>query len=70
MATNTAKVQNLSDLVYKILNDQGLSKLFNWEDYHFFKKQSEGKKDRALYIAEQFIFWNMHEQSDFADYDF
>lgn len=70
MATNTAKVQNLSDLVYKLLSDQGLTKLFNWEDYRYFKKQSRGKRDRAVWIAQQFIKWNNHETSDFADYEF
>ena len=68
-ATET-NLQKLSDLVYHILEKKGFSKLFNWEDYRFFKKESKTKPDRAEYIAEQFIYWNTHELSDFADYDF
>ena len=68
MTATATKVQKLSDLVYQILSEKGFSKLFNFEDYRYFKKQSENHPNRAEYIAEQFIFWNSHEESDFADY--
>ena len=70
MNATATKLQNLSDKVYQILAARGFSKLFNYEDYRYFKMQSENKHDRAEYIAEQFIFWNTHEESDFADYEF
>lgn len=70
MKTNTAKIQKLSDKVYQILKDKGYSKIFNWSDYNFFKKESANKHNRAQWIADQFIAWNNHELSDFTDYEF
>ena len=70
MTTTATKLQNLSDKVYSILSEKGFSKLFNEIDFKYFRKQSKGKKDRADYIAEQFIFWNNNNLSDFADYEF
>jgi hypothetical protein len=70
MTDESTKLQNLSDKVYQILMEQGFTKLFNWNDYKFFKRESESKPNRAQYIAEQFISWNSHELSDFADYEF
>ena len=70
MNATATKVQKLSDLVYQILSEKGFSKLFNEVDYHYFKQQSHDKPDQAEYIADLFIFWNTHEESDFADYEF
>lgn len=70
MNATATNLQKLSDKVYQILANRGFSKLFNWEDYRYFKKQSQDKQNPAEYIAEQFIFWNTHEESDFADYEF
>lgn len=70
MTATATKIQNLSDMVYQILKDKGFSKLFNYEDYRYFKKQSKDHPNPAEYIAQQFIFWNSHELSDFADYEF
>ncbi len=70
MTTESTKIQNLSDKVYQILKDKGFSKLFNYEDYNFFKKECRNAQNQAEAIAEKFIFWNSHENSDFADYDF
>lgn len=70
MTAESTKVQKLSDKVYQILQERGLTKIFNWEDYRFFKKESQNKQNPAQWIAEQFIFWNSHELSDFADYEF
>lgn len=70
MTAESTKVQKLSDKVYQILQERGLTKIFNWEDYRFFKKESQNKQNPAQWIAEQFIFWNSHELSDYADYEF
>lgn len=70
MTDESTKLQKLSDKVYQILKDHGFTKLFNWNDYEFFKKESETQPNRAQWIAEQFINWNSHELSDFADYTF
>lgn len=70
MTAESTKVQKLSDKVYQILQERGLTKIFNWEDYRFFKKESQNKQNPAQWIAEQFISWNSHELSDFADYEF
>lgn len=70
MSTTATKLQKLSDKVYQILLEKGFSKLFTWEDYRFFKKETEGKPNQAQEIADLFIFWNSHEISDFCDYEF
>lgn len=70
MTTESTKIQKTSDKVYQILKERGFSKLFNFEDYRFFKKESKNKQNPAQWIAEQFIFWNNHEISDYADYEF
>ena len=70
MTTESTKLQKLSDRVYQILKEKGFTKLFNWNDYKFFKNESENQPNRAQWIAEQFISWNSHELSDFADYEF
>lgn len=70
MTTESTKLQKLSDKVYQILKDKGFTKLFNWTDYQFFKKESANQANPAQWIADQFISWNSHELSDFADYEF
>lgn len=70
MTTESTNLHKLSDKVYQILQEKGFSKLFNWEDYRFFKRESTDKINREHWIAEQFINWNSHEVSDFADYEF
>jgi len=70
MNSTATKVQKLSDKVFEILKNRGFSKLFNYVDYRYFKKESENQTHKAEWIAEQFIFWNSHELSDFADYEF
>lgn len=70
MSTTATKLQKLSDKVYQILTEKGFSKLFTWEDYVFFRKETAGQPNQADKIAELFIFWNSHEVSDFADYEF
>ena len=70
MSTTATKIQKLSDKVYQILCEKGFSKLFSWDDYRYFKKETVGQPKQAEKIAELFIFWNSHEISDFADYEF
>lgn len=70
MNSTAAKIQNLSDKVFQLLKDRGFSKVFNDVDFLYFKKESADKQCPEEWIAEQFIFWNSHELSDFADYEF
>ena len=63
------KLQKLSDKVYHELQSQGFSKLFNWEDYQYFKKQSLNKFNQVEAIVSLFIFY-ASDESDFADYEF
>lgn len=63
------KLQKLSDKVYQELKSKGFSKLFNWEDYHYFKKQCAGKFNQVEAIVSLFIFY-ASDESDFADYEF
>ena len=42
MSTTATKLQKLSDKVYQILTEKGFSKLFTWEDYVFFRKETAG----------------------------
>ena len=67
MSTTATKIQKLSDKVYQILCEKGFSKLFSWDEYVYFRQEPAGQAEK---IAELFIFWNSHEVSDFADYEF
>ena len=66
----STKVVKLSDKVYQILSEKGFSKLFSWDEYVYFRKETAGQPEQAKKIADLFIFWNSHEVSDFADYEF
>ena len=70
MSTTATKIQKLSDKVYQILSEKGFSKLFSWDEYVYFRKETAGQPEQAEKIVELFIFWNSHEVSDFADYEF
>lgn len=65
----TANLNKLSDKVYQELKLQGYSKLFNWEDYRYFKKQTQEEFNRVEAIVQLFIFYSC-DLSDFEDYDF
>jgi hypothetical protein len=58
----------LSDKVINILHEKGLSKVFNYNDYNYFKEQCKNAFDKANAIAELFIQDNNHENSDYHDY--
>ena len=63
------KLQKLSDKVYHELQSQGFSKLFNWEDYNYFKKMTINKFNQVEAIVNLFLFY-ASDESDFADYEF
>lgn len=58
-----------SEQVFSILHERGLSKIFNYDDYEYFKKQCKGAFNLAQAIADKFLEYNDHE-SDFAEYVF
>jgi hypothetical protein len=60
----------LSEQVKEILNDKGLSKVFNYQDYASFKNQVKDAYNKAQAIAEKFIYWNSDVKSDFSEYVF
>lgn len=75
---NTIKTHNsnknnafkLSDKVKKILHDKGLSFLFTYNDYEYFKKQVSNAFDKAQAIADLFIQYHEPTQNDFSEYVF
>ena len=69
MQTETNR-RNLSSEVLQILNSKGLSKLFNFPDYHYFKVETKGSFNQAQAIADLFVQFSPEIQSDFADYTF
>lgn len=60
----------LSDQVKKILHEKGLSFLFNWNDYNYFKNQAQTAWNKSQAIAEMFLQENNNEQSDYSQYIF
>ena len=61
---------NLSTQVKSILHEKGLSKVFNYSDYKYFKTQCKNAWNKAQAIAELFIQDNQNTNSDFNDYVF
>ena len=55
--------------VQKILFEKGYSKVFNIQDYLYFKELSKDKFNKAQAIAELFIFDNQ-QNSDYNEYLF
>lgn len=68
MSTAT-KLGKTSDKVQHELNLLGFSKLFNWIDYAFFKKQTTQEFNQAQAIVDLFLFYACDE-SDFSEYIF
>jgi len=60
----------LSTQVKNILHEKGLSKVFNYTDYEYFKMQCTNAWNKAQAIAELFIQDNQNTNSDFNDYVF
>ena len=59
----------LSNQVKKILHQNGFSKVFNYNDYKFFKEQCKDAFNKAEAIANKFIEEN-ESQSDFLEYEY
>lgn len=71
--THTSHKNNaykLSDQVKNILHEKGLSAVFNYNDYLYFKKQVKNAFNKAQAIAELFIEENINQNSDFNEYTF
>jgi len=60
----------LSTQVKSILHEKGLSKVFNYSDYKYFKTQCKNAWNKAQAIAEKFIEENNPKNSDFDEYVF
>lgn len=68
--TDKSNYFSLSHQVETILHKKGFSKLFNYTDYQFYKKQVKHNFNKAEAIAELFILDNESEISDFEEYIF
>lgn len=60
----------LSNQVKDILQSRGLSAIFNYSDYLYFKTKARTAFNKAQAIAEQFIDENTTTKSDFSQYQF
>lgn len=60
----------LSTQVKNILHEKGVSFLFNYNDYKYFKAQISTAFNKAQVIAEMFIEYHEPTQNDFSDYVF
>lgn len=61
----------LSEQVKNILQKKGLLKIFNYQDYNYYKEQVKEAFNKAVTIAELFILDNEDaNSSDFNDYIF
>lgn len=65
-----SKAYKLSDQVKNILQEKGLSAVFNYNDYLYFKKQVKNAFNKAQAIAELFIEENINAKSDYNEYTF
>jgi hypothetical protein len=72
MQKNTRKANNnlLAQQVKSILHEKGLSKIFNEEDFNYFKRQANKAFNKAQAIADLFIDDNCFTVSDYHDYIF
>ncbi len=72
ITSNSHKSNNftLSTQVQKILHTKGYSRLFNFTDFQYYKKQVKDQFNKAEVIAELFIQENENELSDFQEYIF
>ena len=61
---------NLSEQVKEILNSKGLSKIFNYSDYQFFKSRVKHAFNKAQAIADLFQQENQDQKSDYSEYIF
>ena len=60
----------LSTQVKNILHEKGLSFLFTYQDYTYFKSQVNSTFNKAQEIANLFIQYHEPNQNDFSEYVF
>ncbi len=60
----------LSEQVKRILQKQGFSSLFNYQDYQFFKEKCKTAFNKAQAIAELFTAEAEPQKNDFNEYIF
>ncbi|MFY0481463.1 hypothetical protein ACI6PS_02560 [Flavobacterium sp. PLA-1-15] len=60
----------LSDQVKTLLHEKGLSAVFNYEDFKYFKGKAKTAFNKAQAITELFIEENINVNSDFDEYVF
>lgn len=60
----------LSEQVKKILHEKGLSFLFTYSDYQFFKSQITSAFNKAQAITDLFIQYHEPQENDFSEYVF
>lgn len=68
MSTAT-KIYKTSEKVQHELQILGFSKIFNWIDYQFFKKETALEFNQVQAIVDLFVYYSCDE-SDFAEYLF
>lgn len=71
--TNNSRKSNafkLSEQVKKILHEKGLSFLFTYQDYIYFKSQVNSTFNKAQEIANLFIQYHEPTENDFSEYVF
>jgi hypothetical protein len=66
---NKFSSNKLSEQVKSILASKGLSKIFNYSDYQYFKSKANTTFSKAQVIADLFI-QECQEESDFSEYIF
>ena len=70
VSRNKANPFLLSEQVKSLLHKRGLSKIFNYSDYDYFKKKVTKSFNKPQAIAELFIEDTEELQSDFNEYIF
>lgn len=67
--SNKNNAFKISEQVKSILHSKGLSKVFNYNDYDYFKRKAKNAFNKAQAIAYMFIEEHL-EESDLTDYQF
>lgn len=67
--TDKSKSLKTSDQVKLILQEQGLSKVFTYREYHFFKRRAKRAFNKAQAVAQMFIE-EYQSESDLLEYEF
>ena len=68
LTDSKSNAYKLSEQVKNILQEKGLSKVFNYSDYEYFKRSVKSAFNKAYAIAELFIQDNSDISSDYNDY--